>query len=98
MAGVYRFQFKEDVPAEEIEEVLVCSFLNAEGVFGKARVRLETAYCFDRQKRLCVLEHGSDVAEQVALIFTSLATKKFGETSFKVERLPERKKEEPAHE
>ena len=88
MNGVYRFQFKDGISPEEIEENLFWAVFNAESVFGKPRVRLDASFLFDRETKVCVIDKTTAVGQHLAQIFTSLITRKFGEESFKVERLP----------
>lgn len=93
MDGVYRFQFKDDVAAQEIEDALSWAAFNAESVFGKPRVRLDASFLFDREKRVCVIDKTTEVGRHIAQVFTSLITREFGEEAFKVERLPPKNKE-----
>ena len=94
MDGAYRFQFKDDVLAREIEDALFWAVFNAESVFGKAKVRLDASFYLDRRKKVCVIQRGTEVGEHIAKLLTSLAGKKFGEEAFKVERVDEAKGEE----
>lgn len=95
MPEVYRFQFNDDVPAREIEDAIFWAVFNAESVFGKAKVRLDADFYLDRRKKVIVINKATDVGQHIAQVFTSLATRKFGEKAFKVERIPQ--PEEPEH-
>jgi hypothetical protein len=92
MNAVYRFQFKETIPAKVIEETLFWAVFNAESVFGKPKVRLDASFLFDREKKVCVIDKTTDVGQHIAQIFTSLVTREFGEDAFKVERLATKEK------
>ncbi len=88
MDGVYRFQFKHDVPSKDIEEHLFWAVFNAESVFGKPNVRLDASFLFEKEKKVCVIDKSTEVGQHIARVFTSLVTREFGEESFTVERLP----------
>ena len=92
MPEVYRFEFKHDVPAREIEDALFWAVFNTESVFGKAKVRLDGNFEFDHRKKICEITTGTEVGEHIAKMFTTLAGTKFGESAFHVERVD--KKEE----
>ncbi|OGR89737.1 MAG: hypothetical protein A2992_06475 [Elusimicrobia bacterium RIFCSPLOWO2_01_FULL_59_12] len=94
MDGVYRFSFKDDILAREIEDSLFWAVFNAESVFGKAKVRLDASFYFDRRKKVCVIDKATEVGQHIAQLFTSLATRKFGEEGFKVERVEEKEPED----
>jgi hypothetical protein len=61
--------------------------LSAEGIHGRARVRLDAAFYLDEKKRACVVDAATPVGQTVAQIFTGLLTREFGEDAFTVERL-----------
>jgi hypothetical protein len=90
---IYRFQFNHDILSKEIEDALFWAVFNAESVFGKAKVRLDASFVFERRKKVAVIEGTTDVGQHIAKIFTSLAARKFGETAFKVERVPKKEEE-----
>lgn len=90
MNAIYRFEFRDGIPAQEIEETLFWAMFNAESVFGKPRLRLDASFIFDRDKRVCVIDKSTEVGQHIAQVFTSLITREFGEDSFKVERIPPR--------
>jgi hypothetical protein len=87
MSDTYRFQFKPDILAREIEDALFWAVFNAESVFGKAKVRLDGSFALDKHRKNCVIEGSTEVGQHIAKIFTSLVAKKFGEEAFVVERI-----------
>jgi len=92
MQGIYRFIFDEPVPAKEIEEALFWSRLNAESIFGKAKVRLDASYSFDPEKKTCEIDKTTEVGQHIAQIFITCITRSFGDKAFTVERLRKKKK------
>lgn len=90
MDGVYRFHFKDNIAAREIEDRLCWAVFNAESLFGKPRVRLDASLYFDESNKSCVIDKSTDVGRHIAQVFTSLISKEFGEESFQVERLPQK--------
>lgn len=91
MDAIYRFEFKDGIPANEIEETLCWSVLNAESIYGKSRVRLDGSFHFDKEKRVCVIDKTTEVGQSIAQIFTDCISRAFGEEAFKVVRLRKKK-------
>ena len=95
-AHVYRYRFAGKVRMLEVEETFFLSTFAAEGLYGEARVRLDTGYSMSRQKRCLVIDGSTVVGRAICRIFTALAIKEFGADSFKVERIPRRPEKETA--
>ncbi len=85
--GVYKFIFRESTPVKEIEECLFWSAFNTESIFGKARFRLDSSFCFDRHQRIVIIDKSTDVGKHLAQLFTATVSREFGEEGFRVERL-----------
>lgn len=86
---VYRFNFEKSVPLTEAVESLYLAIFSAEGVHGRAQVRLDAGYSFDEGRRTLVVAAGSAVGRTVAQIFTGLLARQFGEGAFTVELVRE---------
>ena len=84
---VYRYRFGESMVLREAEESLLLAVLAVESLYGRSPVRLDAAFCLDREKRSCVVDAGSEVGRAIARIFTGFLTRQFGEEAFRVERL-----------
>lgn len=82
----YRYRFADNVPLQEVEESLLLAVLAVESLHGRSPVRLDAAFCLDREKRSCVVDAGSEVGRAIARIFTGFLTRQFGEDAFRVER------------
>lgn len=83
---VYHYRFNGAVSLGEVEESLLLAVLAAESLYGRSPVRLDAAFCLDRDKRSCVVDAGSEVGRAIARIFTGFVTRQFGEDAFRVER------------
>lgn len=92
----YRYQFDESLPLREAERWLLLSVVAAESLYGRAPVRLDAAFCLDRQRRSCVVDAASDVGRAIARIYTGFLTHQFGESAFRVERVESHEEFEPA--
>jgi hypothetical protein len=92
MEAIYRFMFDDSVPVKEIQETLFWAILNAESIFGKAKVRLDSWYEFDSEKKTCDIDKTTEVGQHIAQIFTSCISRSFGDKAFTVERLRKKKK------
>ena len=84
---VYRYSFDEKTSLSEVRDSLMLAVLSAEGIHGRAKVRLDAAFYLDEKKRACVVDAATPVGQTVAQIFTGLLTREFGEDAFTVERL-----------
>jgi len=91
MDAIYRFEFKDAIPAKDIEETLCWSVLNAESIYGKPKVRLDGSFYFDKEKRICVIDKTTEVGQCIAQIFTDCISRAFGEGAFTVARLRKKK-------
>ncbi|MBI5399539.1 hypothetical protein HZB07_02850 [Candidatus Saganbacteria bacterium] len=85
MADVCRFKFKDGINSDLIESKIALAILAAEGVFGRAKVRLDAAYIVSKNK--AVIDVSSEVGEHIAQVFTSFMTEAVGEKKFIVERV-----------
>lgn len=83
---IYRYTFGPSVPPGEVEETLLLAVLAAESLHGTSRVRLDASYCFDAEKRACVIDAGTDVGRDICRMFTGFAIREFGEDAFQVRR------------
>lgn len=87
MNELYRFQFRDNIPAKDIEETLFWSVFDTESLFGRPKVRLDASFYFDREKKVCVIDKATEVGQHIAQIFTSHISREFGDDAFKVERI-----------
>jgi len=85
----YRFQFVEGVGLRDAEDTLLLSLVAAEGLYGEARVRMDSAYWVDAPLRTLVVDAATAVGQDVCGIFTSFLTREFGPGAFCVRRLGE---------
>ena len=85
MAQACRFKFKKRLGKDEIEDQLGIAVLAAESAFGEAKVRLYARYAASEDR--AVIDVSSRVGQHIAESLIRLMTKKYGETSFSVERI-----------
>ena len=95
-AEIYRYQFAAGVAPRDIEETLHLAVLAAECLHGESRVRLDAGYSISQEKRVLVIDAGTQVGHDICRVFTGFAIKEFGEDAFKVERLARRPERESA--
>lgn len=93
---VYRFRFDDGPRMLEVEETYFLSTFAAEGLYGEARVRMDTGYSISKEKRAIVIDASTAVGRAVCSIFTALAIKEFGANSFSLDRIPRRRDKEEA--
>jgi hypothetical protein len=83
----FQFEIGQAVPLNEAELTLHLSMYAAGGLFGEARVRLDTAYSIDWERRIVTVGAGSEVGRTLVKIFTGLLLREFGEDAFSVQSL-----------
>ena len=91
---IRRYSFSASVPADDIENTLAMAVFAAEGLHGQSRVRLEATYCFDPEKRACVIDAESEIGRDICRMFTGFAIREFGESAFTVCRVPDAETED----
>lgn len=92
---VYRYTFDEKTSLTEVRDSLFLAAFSAEGIHGRAQVRLDAAFCLDEKKRACVVDASTPVGRTIAQIFTGLVTRQFGEDAFTVEHVIDATEAEP---
>ncbi len=84
VSGTYRFEFDRGVPLEEAETTLHLALIAAEGLFGRARVRLDARYHIDEACRRIDVRAATEVGAAVARIFAAFLLREFGEEALSV--------------
>ena len=91
---VYRYEFDESCPMQEIGETLILSKVAAESLWGEARVRLEASFSIDENAQSAVIGATSIVGQQLNVLFAGFLIREFGNSIFRVSRLEIRPIEE----
>ena len=84
---MYRYEFQQDAPLEEIEEALLLAILATESLHGEAQVRLDAAHYFDPAKHACIIDASTAVGKDVNRLFTGFLVREFGRNAFKVKHV-----------
>ena len=77
-----RFEFREGLTTADAEQTLLLAVMAAEGLFGRARARLEFTYGVDGNA--IEIHTGTEVGTAVARVFTALLLRAHGEDTFEV--------------
>lgn len=85
----YRFTFEQRVPITDAIESLYLAIFAAEGIHGRAQVRLDAGYSLDEETRTLTVAAGTPAGQTVSQIFTSLLSRQFGDGAFSVEQASE---------
>lgn len=92
MPQVYRYEFDQAVSQQDAKDSLLLAVLAAECLHGASKVRLDAGYCWEKAKRSCVIDAGTQVGRQINQLFTGFAIRQFGSDSFKVEPVDQKAK------
>ena len=84
---VYRYTFDDATPMLEVQLSLLLAVFCAEGLHGRAQVRLDARFTVDEERRVCVVDVMTPAGRSVAQIFTELVIRKFGQDAFAVEAI-----------
>ncbi len=83
---LYRYEFRPDVPLEEVEASLLLAFLATESLHGESQVRLDASHCLNHEQRACVIDARTRVGRDINRLFVGFLRHEFGEDSFTIER------------
>lgn len=87
----YEFRIEPRASLAEVERTLHLALYGVEGLFGRARVRLEVQYVRDDARRRLTIDVTSDVGEAVVRMLTSLLAYEFGDSAFEVNQIHPRR-------
>ena len=85
--ALYRYQFPETAPIEEVEITLLLATFGVESLHGAVQARLDAAHAFDPEKRSCVIDASTPVGRDLNRLFAGFLRREFGDACFTVERL-----------
>ena len=83
----YSYRFDRDIDLREVKSTLLLALLAAEGLFGRSRVRMDTAWAGDETINVIVIDAGTLVGMTVSLIFTTFLRAEFGLRAFEVRQV-----------
>lgn len=82
----YKFTFRRRLGLDDIADSLTLAICAAEGLHGRSKVRLEGAWRFDRQRRVCTIDASTPVGMDISRLFINFLSQEFGENAFTVRR------------
>ncbi len=81
----YEYEFSGDIDMSLVEENLALAMISAEGIYGRARVRMETQCDMNQKTRTCTVSADSEVGREICRVFTEFLILQFGEDRFRVQ-------------
>jgi hypothetical protein len=84
---VYKFVFRDVIPAAEVEGTLVLSIIGVESLHGQSQARMDARHAFDARTRVVVIDASTAVGRDLSRLFLGFLTREFGPGSFRVERV-----------
>ena len=85
-ANSYCYEFRRDVPMQDVEASLRLAFLATESLHGETQVRLDAAHSLNHRQRSCMINVQSRVGRDISRIFTGFLRHEFGEDAFSIKR------------
>lgn len=82
-----RFQVDDNISLNDAEMSLHLAMFAVEGLFGRARVRLDAEYELNEQDHAIDVDGSTEVGAMIARVFTGLLLREFGEDSFQIQRM-----------
>jgi len=86
MSTLVQFRFNPEVSLADAEMSLHLAMFAVEGVFGRARVRLDSEYDIVAQDNSIRVDAGTEVGMMIVRIYTGLLLRELGEDKFEVAR------------
>ena len=86
-ATVTRFEFKPTVSLADAETSLHMAMFAVEGIFGRARVRLDSSYELNEEDCKITIDVSTEVGTTIVRVFTGLLLREIGEDEFDVKRI-----------
>ncbi len=74
----------------EVQDSLFFAIVCAEGIHGRAQVRMDAGFRLDEEQRVCVVDAATPLAQTVAQVFTGLLIRELGDDAFTVDRVGDR--------
>ena len=84
---LYRFTFEDGIAGAEVESAVAAAIFAVECIHGSAPVRLGASYYLSEGRPRCLIDVSTEIGEHMARVFTGIATRKWGEGAFRVERV-----------
>lgn len=85
--NLYRYDFNETAPIEDIEAAILLALWASEALHGEAQVRLDASYHFDVEQHCCILDANTAVGRDFNRLFISFVQRELGATGFRVSHL-----------
>ena len=84
MSKVLRFSFQEGETRATVEADIALAIFTAECLYGRPRVRMETAYLVEETGNSCVIDIRGEAGEAAARVFAGLTAVRLGEDAYTV--------------
>ncbi|MCP4662412.1 MAG: hypothetical protein GY856_44000 [bacterium] len=81
----YRYQFPEGADMADVENTLLMAVIAAEGIHGRARVRIDADFDVDHDQRTCRVSSCCVAGESIARVFTEFLLLERGDDGFEVD-------------
>jgi len=80
----FRFQIGEGASMPAVEDSLLMSVIAAEGIHGRAKVKLQARFNVDLGQRICTINADNQVGGDIAKIFVEFLLLDNGDDAFRI--------------
>ncbi|HMO36001.1 MAG TPA: hypothetical protein PKA06_08160 [Gemmatales bacterium] len=82
-----RLQYREDVPAEEVEAMLHLALLALQSLHGDPQTRFQVALSLNAGKRECLIDDSTPLGSELGCIFLGFLQAAFEPEAIRVDRV-----------
>jgi hypothetical protein len=83
-AAVYRYDFKPDVPMDEVEASIVLALMATESLHGECDVQLASPHFLDAARHACIVDATTALGGDFNRVLLGFLRREFGQGAFRV--------------
>lgn len=85
--SLVKYNFDSGLSMKEVEESLMLAVLAAECLHNRSAVMLDACFRFKAKEYSCIVDTTTPIGRDIAVLFTGLLCREFGESRFRVKRV-----------
>jgi hypothetical protein len=84
-AAVYRYDFNNEVPMDEVEASIVLALLGTESLHGECDVQLAAPHYLDRERRTCIVDGSTALGRDFNRLLLGFLRREFGSAAIRIQ-------------